>query len=201
MFLKPLRIIIYCLSIFFVVFTNTYPTHAQSLEGTQKALKFFENINNTWEDILMPLARRQAARDLRRLSNSLDDLALDKQEFTESLLAAYPDLGHENAKRINNSIKAFKDTINRLRRNLRKFTLNLPSRYQQEGYKVSQELFTGLSTKWQTLDEIAQWLTGNDTFSAEKIRTESANLVQMVLKLKAITDNLTAKISEAAQPT
>lgn len=176
------------------------PAHGQSLKGAKEALTFFESISAKWEEILMPLARRQAARDLRRLSNSLEDLALDKQEFTESLLAARSDMDNETTVQINERIEAFKDTTWRLRRNIRRFTSNLPGQYQDEGRKIAQQLFTDLSTKWQTLDELAQWVTGNDTFSAQQIKAETRQLVATLLALKDITDTLAAKLGSGAPP-
>lgn len=180
----------------FVIVASTSVTHAKSLEGTKEALEFFEIINNKWEEILMPLARRQASRDLRRLSNSLYKLSLDKQEFTESLLSAYPDLNRYNAQNINEKIDSFKNTTQQLRRDLKKFTLNLPDQYQKDGSRIANNLFTGLSTKWQTLDEIARWVTDHDKFSKNKVVEESKSLVLVILKMKQEVDSLIAKISD-----
>ena len=163
-------------------------------------MTFFDSISKKWEQILIPLARRQVARELRRLSNNLDDLTLDKQELTEVLLAAGTDLDRKKADKINESIRTFKDTVWRLRRNLRKFTSILPSQYQDEGTKVEQALFTGLSEKWRTLDEIARQITGDNTFDPEKIKGESSRMVQKVRELKEITDKLIARLEGTAQP-
>lgn len=184
----------------------TFLANAQGMHGAEQALTFFEELNNKWEDILMPLARRQAARDLRRLSNELDTLALDKQEFTESLLAYAKALERRGGmdyayvKRVNKSVNSFKSTTKRLRRSLKSFISNLPSDYQEEGMKFYQTLFLGFGQKWQDLDNTTYHLTGSKTFSADKIRAESKDLVRNVQRLKALTDELIAKIEGSEPP-
>ena len=167
-----------------------FPGYAQSLEGTNKALTWYESLTEKWEQILDPLARRQAARAIRRISNNLDDLALDKQELTEKLLDAGQVPDHVQ---ITASIQRFKETTQRLRRNFKDFSSILPSEYQAQGDEVADALHTSLSEKWQTLNDLSQALIG-DEFDPKKIAKESQILVEKLRELSSKFDELAGQV-------
>jgi hypothetical protein len=167
--------------------------HAKSSDvaSLARADRFFGANASLWKTYIVdPLAKRQAARKLDRLSRSLHDLATEKLELAEALSE---NNGGGNGQRAKTSIANFKDIVQQLRRDLEVFSEILPDEQRREGVNVARELDEGLTQKWLTLNR-AERLIDERGASAEPVVNELRAAVQQVRTLKSKVDNLITDI-------
>lgn len=162
-------------------------------ESTERAITWFGTISTTWETIIQPVARRQAVRHLRRLSNSLDDLANDKQDLLEFISTS--DL-NSNRGAIRGRIDEFQETTRRTRRNIQQFSSVLPAPHRNTGNAVANDAFWGLGEKWQTLRNI-QRLVDEGSADSAQMQRELRTAIQQVLRVKGRVDELIAQIERS----
>jgi hypothetical protein len=164
--------------------------------GTVEAISFFEEINRRWEQFIDPLARRQVVRRLRRLSNSLDDLASDKQDLAEAVLAMRSgDVAQQNT--IRAQIREHQETVQRLRRNIVEFSSVLPASDRERGNRVANTLFEGFSEKWRILQRVQNMLNNGQLMDAAGVSRELSAAAQTLLRLKAEIGILIAQIENS----
>ena len=155
--------------------------------GLKAGISLFKSLRETWsQEIVEPLARTQATRALRQLSNALDDLALQKQELADAVLLAAEknDFGavHLEAERLRDEVFAVRRRLNRV------FKLLPPTR-QQEGGKIEAQLQLGMSTKWESMTAIAKELALPSPTAAE-LRERTKEMVLLTQAMKAQVDSL-----------
>jgi hypothetical protein len=170
---------------------NAFAASGRAASGEETALRradaFFGAGGGIWKTYFVdPMAKRQAVRKLNRLSDSLYDLASEKQELAEALSA---NDGSADRQRAEASIKNFKDIVKQVRRDIEEFSSILPDEQREEGMNVARELFDGLSQKWQTLDR-AERLIGGSSANSEQVVNELKAAVKQVQDLKGKVDKL-----------
>lgn len=191
--MKKLNLNFQLLAVVIVILLSTVNTFGQP-ESTERAITFFGTISNAWETIIQPVARRQAVRHLKRVSNSLDDLANDKQDLLEFISAS--DL-NANRGAIRGRIDEFQETTRRTRRNIQQFSSILPAPYRNTGNDVANDAFWGLGEKWQTLRNIQRLLDGSGSVDSARIQGELRTAIQQVLRVKGRVDELIAQIERS----
>lgn len=182
--------------IFLAIATLTafpFSAHAKSSDvaSIARADRFFGANTSLWKTYIVdPLAKRQAARKLDRLSRSLHDLATEKQNLAEALSTTGGGGDRQAAKTI---IANFKDIVQQLRHDLKDFSSILPDEQRREGEDIAQQLFDGLVQKWETLNR-AERLIDERGAGSEQVVNELRAAVQQVRTLKSKVDNLIANI-------
>lgn len=152
----------------------------------ERANSFFGN-RSLFAFITAPLARRQAVRKLRLLSNSLDNLMIRKQELVEALSSSS---GSAVTDADGDGITKYKDAVQELRKSIQEFCSLLPEESREKGMEVATELFQGLSEKWQTLDNAERLIRSHRADSAGEATSELKTAVNQAMTLKKKVDDL-----------
>jgi hypothetical protein len=159
--------------------------------GLDLAIRIFGPLREAYLKIIVePMARTQALRRLRVLSNRLESLALEKQKFTEELLnAKWPD----DQSRLGNRAANLQEEVRRLRSALAEVFEPLPDDLKVRGGEVTRTLEGQFSGKWQNLQDIAVDLRLSNP-SLDSFRHESKKMLDTIEQMRAEVDKLIEEI-------
>jgi hypothetical protein len=189
------RFLIYTLAVATLIPLSCVAIYGQSPGGATEAIGFFGRLNQEWcQLVVSPLARRQVTRRLRLLSNSLDDLAIHKQELAELIVST----NLADRQKVDQQLAEFQGTVTRLRRNIDEFSDLLPPANRNQGTEVARHLFDGLSEKWTVLQRVRQIVNGNRSVQASDVSRELLSAVQIILRLKSEINILISQIENSA---
>jgi hypothetical protein len=177
------------------------PARAQDSSRTQpltagltSGIDLFKSLRASWRsEVVDPLARLQATRALRQLSNALDDLALQKQELAEAVEIASR---KNDFNAVRGTAEDLAEQTRALRRRLQKVFRTMPSVKQQDAGKIEASISLGMSTKWESLNAVAQEL-GLSNPTVASVRAETAKAVQLTYGMKAQVDSLISDMQKA----
>jgi hypothetical protein len=157
------------------------------------ALKWFSDVQEYYgAHQIEPAAREQSIRYLRKLNNSLSDLEINKQEFTEALRTAeFPRDGDA----LGAKAQELSASVWEVRRKLSAYTNVLPADFQTSATQINANLSNGLADKCAKLNFIAEKLTGHENVHRDQLVKMGEDTVK---KIQELESKVSAVIQELA---
>ncbi len=160
------------------------------------AADFYKKLNDEWDIVLTPLAQRQAVRYLRQFANSVDDLSMQIEDFTDLMEVSSDPKKVLDGPAATARLDAVRDALARARRNLHEFASLLPSKYSAlagDAIKTMESLF---QTRVDILEQIKLELSRDGNANRAQLVEKSKTATNLAHKIKTLTDELAAKIAK-----
>jgi hypothetical protein len=169
------------------------PKAERFMDSISNSLKWFTDLNDYYQTHqVKPEARRQSIRYLTKLNNSLFDLEIDKQDFTDALQKA--DLPKDELT-LDKKAGRLRDTVRDLQRKLRDYTEILPPEFSSSADSLENDLSRGLADKCHTLQEISLQLTGQPNIDRGQLVTLGKRTVKLIEKLRSQISDLIQELA------
>ena len=170
------------------------PKPERFTDAVTSVVKWFTDLQKYYEaNQVDPAAKEQSIRYLKKLRNSLSDLEIDKQSFTEALKTAKLPQDEQD---LSKKAETLKSSVWGLRKKLQDYTEILPSNFQTAANKLETDLSNGLVSKCHSLDDIAVQLTGQANIDRAQLVSSGEQTVKMIQDLEAKVSELITQLSK-----